>query len=58
MTRREITPPHKPKPDVLQALILKLRESPKTSKFIPPRDDAQRGSPFDDVKYEVKSKRK
>jgi antitoxin VapB len=45
----EITLRPKPEPDALQVLMAQLKELPKTSEFIPPRDDAPRGSPFDDV---------
>ena len=51
----EITLRPKPMPDGLALLFAQLQDLPQTAEFLPQRDDAPRGSPFDDADQDTRA---
>jgi antitoxin VapB len=51
----EITLRPKPQPDGLALLFAQLQELPQTAEFLPERNDAPRGSPFDDADQDARA---
>ncbi len=51
----EITLRPKPMPDGLALLFAQLQELPQTAEFLPERDDAPRGSPFDESDQDARA---